>query len=63
MALNCYHEARDNLFKMLANTREIVSSVSIATKDDQSQSAKEWRYVIDCICCDTYAPFACKMQM
>jgi len=43
MALNCYHEARDNLFKMLANTREIVSSVSIATKDDQSQSAKEWR--------------------
>ena len=43
MALNCYHEARDNLFKMLANTREIVSSVYIATKDDQSQSAREWR--------------------
>jgi len=43
MALNCYHEARDNLFKMLANTRELVSSIAIATKNDQSQSAKEWR--------------------
>ena len=49
MALNCYHEARDNLFKMLSNTREIVSSVLIATKDDQSQSAKEWRLVINTI--------------
>ena len=43
MALNCYHEARDNLFKMMANTRELVSSIAIATKNDQSQSAKEWR--------------------
>ncbi|KAL3777409.1 hypothetical protein ACHAWO_004764 [Cyclotella atomus] len=46
LALAQYKEARGNLSKMLTSTRDIVSATAIHTKDDQTQSAKEWRNLI-----------------
>eukprot|EP00956_Cyclotella_meneghiniana_P043737 scaffold285410_cov66-Cyclotella_meneghiniana.AAC.1 len=46
LALAHYHEARENLSGMLKFTRDLVAATAIHTKDDQTQSAKEWRNLI-----------------